>query len=252
MLAVKNCHDRDKCISFEDIGHKYTINGDCDYISVTTLTHGLFSEFNAQLVIKGMMSRSNWPSSQYYGMTETEIMSLWDDNRKESAEKGTMLHKMIEDYYNDLDVDYENMDEFVYFIQFDSEECIEPYRTEWMIWDDVFKIAGSIDMISKNSDGTFSIYDWKRSKKINMTAFNNKCSEIHGLTHIPDTNYWHYTIQLNIYKYILETNYDIVIRDMFIVQIHPNMDKFNKIRINAITEDIDKIMLRRGYDLNKV
>ena len=251
MLHVKNCHDRDKCISFEEVGHKYTINGDSGYTSVTTLTHGMFSGFDARKVIKGMMSRPSWETSQYYGMTEFEIMAVWEDNRKESAHKGTTLHKMIEDYYNDLEVDYETMDEFVYFIRFDGEERIEPYRTEWMIWDETVKLAGSIDMISKNEDGTFTIYDWKRSKKISRTAFNDKCSEIPGLTHIPDTNYWHYTIQLNIYKYILETCYGLVVRDMYIVQIHPDIDGFKKIKINSLAGEIDTIMIRRGNDLNK-
>ena len=41
-----------------------------------------------------------------------------------------------------------------------------PYRTEWMIWDKDHKLAGSIDMIFENEDGTLSIYDWKRSKEI--------------------------------------------------------------------------------------
>jgi hypothetical protein len=30
-------------------------------------------------------------------------------------------------------------------------------------------LAGSIDMVYKNEDGTFSIYDWKRTKQMLMT-----------------------------------------------------------------------------------
>ena len=44
----------------------------------------------------------------------------------------------------------------------------EPYRTEWMVWDDELKFAGSIDMIYRNPDGTLDIYDWKRSVGIKM------------------------------------------------------------------------------------
>ena len=41
---------------------------------------------------------------------------------------------------------------------------LKPYRTEWMIFDEDVKIAGSIDFVSENDDGTLTIYDWKRCK----------------------------------------------------------------------------------------
>jgi len=251
MLCDKHPHSRDACISFEENGHKYTINGDTGYKSVTTITHSFFPEFNSREVIQKMMSGCNWSSSPYYGMTEGEIILKWEDNRNDAAEKGTKLHKLIEDYYNDLEVDYENMDEFVYFIMFDKEQALNPYRTEWMIWDKTVRIAGSIDMIAKNDDGTFTIYDWKRAKKIHRDAFGGKCSTFKGLSHIPDTNYWHYALQLNVYKYILETSYDIVVRDMFIVQIHPDLNGYNKIKMPTLNGEIDTIMRHRINDLNK-
>ena len=83
-----------------------------------------------------------------------------------------------------------------------------------------FKIAGSIDMIFINEDGTLSIYDWKRCK--NIEKFNNfgkKCLVQH-LKHISDTNYWHYTFQLNIYKFILESKYGFTVKDLHLVVIH--------------------------------
>jgi hypothetical protein len=250
MLHIENSHLRDDSISFQEIGHKYTINGETDYTSVTTFTHSIFSKFDAHAVIENMMSSESWSSSVYFGMTEGEIIRLWEDNRKDSAEKGTMLHKMIEDYYNDVEVDYTTMEEFVYFMEFDKDHCLTPYRTEWMIWDSVIKIAGSIDMVAKNSDGTFTIYDWKRSKRIYKDAFGGKHANIPGLSHIPDTNFWHYAFQLNVYKYILETSYGVSIRDMFIVQIHPTQSGYKKIKMPDLGREVDILILNRSNDLN--
>lgn len=250
MLHIENSHDRDQFISFQEIGHKYTINGETDYTSVTTLTHSIFSEFDAHSVIAKMMSRDSWSSSIYFGMTEGEIIRQWEDNRNDAAKKGTMLHKMIEDYYNDVEVDYTTMDEFVYFMTFDQDHSVTPYRTEWMIWDSNIKIAGSIDMVAKNSDGTFTIYDWKRSKRIYKDAFDGTHANLPSLAHIPDTNFWHYAFQLNVYKYILETSYGVSIKDMFIVQIHPSQSGYKKMKMPDLAREVDLLILNRINDLN--
>jgi hypothetical protein len=38
---------------------------------------------------------------------------------------------------------------------------------------------------------------------------------------------------------------------MYIVQIHPDISGFNKIKINPLKGEIDMIMIGRGNDLNK-
>ena len=53
----------------------------------------------------------------------------------------------------------------------------------------------------------FYLFDWKRSKQIKKENRYRKGK--HPLNHLDDANYWHYALQLNIYKYILEKNYII-------------------------------------------
>ena len=64
--------------------------------------------------------------------------------------------------------------------------------------------CGSIDIIFESPDDTLQIYDWKRVKSIGYEALGNKTSIIPSLKQIPDTNFWHYALQLNLYKMILE------------------------------------------------
>ena len=58
-LATVNADDRDKYISFEEEGHKYTVCGKTDYTSVTTWIHSLFENFNSDRVINNMMKSKN-------------------------------------------------------------------------------------------------------------------------------------------------------------------------------------------------
>lgn len=69
-LKKKNPHPRDECISFDEGPHIYTINGDSDFISVTTWNHSQFQKFDADNVIEKMMSSKKWPESKYGDFTE--------------------------------------------------------------------------------------------------------------------------------------------------------------------------------------
>ena len=55
-LQEKNSHPRDKNISFDESTHTYTVNGDSNYTSVTTLIHSFFPSFDAELIISKMMN----------------------------------------------------------------------------------------------------------------------------------------------------------------------------------------------------
>ena len=82
-------------------------------------------------------------------------------------------------------------------------------------------------MIYENPDGTLSIYDWKRSKNISRINTFNKFAITSLICHLPDSNFWHYALQLNTYKFILESKYEKKIRDMYLVRLHPDAEEKN-------------------------
>lgn len=223
-LAVKNTHHRDALIEFEEASHKYTILCDRDtkYTSVTTFIHEQFEEFNADLIIGRMMDSPYWPKNKYYGKTPFEIKALWEANRDSAASAGTKMHYDIECYYNQMTVENDSV-EFKYFKDFvEKHPELEPYRTEWVVFDTDLKIAGSIDMVFYNTKtNEYNIYDWKRCKEIKKTNSFNKYSISPVLASIPDTNFWHYTLQLNLYKALLQKNYGITITTCALVCLHP-------------------------------
>ena len=220
-LSTINSHDRDKHITFDEGPHIYTIDGDCNYTSVTTWNHSHFEPFNTDTIIDNMMRGKNWTSSQYYGMSKQQIKEKWDLNRNEAASAGTKIHYDIECYYNNNVIDNDSI-EYTYFKNFKEDyKNLTPYRTEWMIYDKQLKLAGSIDMIFINNNGEYEIYDWKRCKEIKKKSYGKK-AKTHCISHIIDSNFWHYALQLNTYKSILEKNYGIKISKMCLVCLHPN------------------------------
>jgi len=277
VLSTINKHERDQYLYFDEPIHKYTILNDLEssYTSVTTWNHQHFTHFNADLVISKMMSGKNWNSkNKYWGKTKEEIKKEWSDNGSQVSGLGTSLHFNIECFMNEeLEYDdgsicnythsdllevYEKPEkteiEWDYFIKFIKDfPNLKPYRTEWMIYDEDLKLAGSIDMIYENEDGSLSIYDWKRSKEISKYNNFREYALTECIKHLPNTNFWHYSLQLNTYKRILERKYGKKVTDLYLVRLHPNNlnETYELIKCADLSKEIDKLFELRELTIKK-
>jgi ATP-dependent exoDNAse (exonuclease V) beta subunit len=227
-LAKLNAHERDPFILFDPVPHVYTVRGEGGYTSVTTFVHSHFEHFDAEQqaakIVKGR-NMSN-PSYKYYGMTAEQIKELWNQNGKEASEAGTKLHYNIECFWNDWTVENKSV-EYGYFLKFvedfrSKNPGVKPYRTEWMVYYEEYKLSGSIDMVFENPDGTLRIYDWKRCGEIPVEGFGGKRAKTECIKHLPDSKFWQYSLQLNTYKTILESKYSKKITELCLVCLHPD------------------------------
>jgi hypothetical protein len=233
---------RDENITFIEKTHEYIVNGNKNYISVTTLVKRLFEKFDSDTIIDNMMKSPNWKNSKYYGLTKNYIKNKWKCDGIEAANKGTKLHSCIEKYYNNKEVNSDVI-EYTYFLNFLNDNIeLKPYKSEWKVYNETKKISGTIDMVYLNPDGSVSIYDWKRSKEITKTSKYNKFSICDEINYIPDTNYWQYSIQLNLYKYILETEYNLSVKELYIVQLHEDLNNYVKYKVPILENEINNIL----------
>ena len=276
-----NPHARDALIEFDAGPHKYTCAGEGGYISVTTWLHSHFPHFDADVIIAKMNLAS--PKCKYYGQTPEQIKAGWDQNRDEAAALGTAMHEAIEAYWlgvggnppgpPDLGqvtegrtqgADAENgntVNELsdastnvgcsvalpIQFLRFLADHPnLRCYRTEWMIFDEDVKIAGSIDFVSENDDGTLTIYDWKRCKEIKKSNSFGGSALTECISHLPDTNYWDYALQLNTYKTILERKYGKKIKKMFLVGLHPNLPNYQIHAVPELLQEMEDLFALRG------
>jgi hypothetical protein len=219
------------------------------------------------------MKAKGWKEGhKYWGLSPEQIKSQWNNNRDSVAGAGTDLHYEIECFNNDkrLSSVYTNKElyeiyqidnnltheskaiEWRYFINFVGDNPdLKPYRTEWTVYHDDVKISGSIDMIYENPDGTLSIYDWKRAKLITRINNFNKFALPPQICHLPDSNFWHYALQLNTYKAIIEQKYGKVVKHLFLVRLHPDAQEKNYelIELPDLSTEIKDLFMERKKQL---
>jgi hypothetical protein len=192
------------------------------------------------------------PKYKYYGMTREQILADWDKNRDSASGAGTNMHYDIECYYNGLDVKNDSI-EYQWFQRFvrDFPE-LKPYRTEWMVYYEELKLSGSIDMIFENPDGTLQIYDWKRCKEITYESGFGKSALTPCISHLPDTNFWHYSLQLNTYKKILEEKYGKKITALYLVCLHPDNQykTYDRIEVPILEKELNELFEERRKEVN--
>ena len=249
MLSEINPHPRDPFLVFDEEPHTYNVTSDPDsvYTSCTTFIHEFFEKFDPDLVIKKMTSSKNWKNSRYFGKTPEEIKLEWETNRISASAAGTAMHKNIEDFYNGKRAleDFENLPDMKHFLSFYKTigKDLQPYRSEWMIYDTELKLAGSIDFVTENSDQTLSIWDWKRSKEIKMS--NDWQRGLKPVGNLPDTNFWHYSLQLNLYKALIEKNYEREVKEMALVVMHPDNESYLCLPVPDLQKEIQKLFRHR-------
>ena len=71
---------------------------------------------------------------------------------------------------------------------------LRPFRAEVNLFHCGLRVAGQPDLLMRDRSGDVVIVDWKRSKAIRME--NDHCHLMHPLEHIPNSNYWLYSLQV--------------------------------------------------------
>ena len=253
LLSERNKHIRDELILFNEEWHKYYLQDEDNlFVSVTTFISQQYPMFSSDQMIRKMMAADSFVEGhKWFGYTFEEIQKSWDDNKRECSCKGRELHKAIELFYNTKFEfgnqgylehaikskyrDISGWENFIDFLRMFKNFTLVPFRSEWIVFDKDCFVAGTVDMLFENEDGSLDMYDWKRVKKLPSRPYSLE---------IKATSYWHYTLQQNIYKWIIEKNYGYKIRKMFLVQLHP--DSTTKIhQVKEIQREVEEMMMER-------
>ena len=160
--------------------------------------------------------------------------------RNAAALEGSKLHKDIEHYLSNNPINNPTI-EFQYFKQFmrDHEEQM-PYKTEWRINSNSLALTGCIDILTKDKNNNYYLYDWKRVSKINMTSSNKSITP--PQLHVDDCNYIKYALQLNLYSVLLKREHNIEVHKMAIVQLHPTLPNYKKLDVPNMEKEINIIL----------
>ncbi len=239
LLERLNGHPRDERIRFNAENHDYFIDGNPDVVSVSEIIGEFFPKFDTQFWSK--------KKAKQRGVPQQQVIDEWAEKGRLAAEQGTFLHEQIENYYNGIKHDSSSL-EFSYFLKFVGKyPLMEPYRTEWRIFDENHMLAGTIDMVYRNpKTGSYFMFDWKRSEKVvdgnGRPILPNYQFALDPISHLSDNSYHKYALQQNLYKYLLEKNYDIKISSCNLLVLHPNRHNFQVVSIPDMKEEILAIL----------
>jgi ATP-dependent exoDNAse (exonuclease V) beta subunit len=187
-----------------------------------------------------MVTSKNWTNSKYFGQTPDEIKASWKDNGDSASRLGTAMHQDIENFYNNLEVLNPDCKEFQMFMNFWTDfqreyPDLKIFRTEWIVYDEDVRVSGSIDCVLQDSEGNLYILDWKRSKEIKFkNTFRTDNKGYSYFAEFDNCNYCHYSLQLNIYRTILELKYGRKVLSMMLVVLHPNQNAYQCVKVNFI------------------
>lgn len=256
-LAQCNPHARDARITFDEPAHLYFIDGIQVGVSVTGVLKSVEPDpFDAPVVAariaKARNVRPRYLRPDGTRMSVQEICDSW-----ESANKlGTDLHATIERYLNGVNVDavaadpkhpnYQPFHQFLVWLQAFRARGYEPYRTEWIIFDALSDVAGSIDCVFRNvATGGVFIVDWKRCLTWESSGF----AEAYGgktllppLSHVPATKLNEWQLQVNIYRDILTRLYGLRVEGMAMVVLHPDNSAAEQY-FHAVNDDDVRVLL---------
>lgn len=245
--------EQDGKLSFNEDEHRYSLDG-VDFCSVSNVVGMFFREFDAEAM---SLKKCNGNL-----LEAAKLREVWESKGAVASQAGTFLHKQIEDYLNGKQVpdllcnvcysgNYvkcnQTIDvsrEWSYFKAFERAVSLNPFRTEWRVYDAGARVAGTLDLVCACADGSYEIYDWKRSNKIDPTEINRWASGLNGLEHLTDTSYIHYCLQQNLYRYILQKNYGIKISRMNLVVLHPELPMFRVVPVPVMEHEV-AIMLKK-------
>ena len=194
-------------ITFTESNHKYTsiIDGkEISYISGTTFISKFFPPFDPT----GSITRA---CAKKRGLTVEAIKQEWKEKGDKSCAFGTKIHESVEDTLNGKPLRNKPLDLREELTMMNAvnlgKKLLDRFDilgVEKIIFDEKLKIAGTMDLFVKSKmNGKYWIFDHKTNKSIDKENKYNTFG-LHPIEHIPNTNFYHYQLQLQLYEYLLK------------------------------------------------
>lgn len=197
-------------IKFVEDTHQYfNVNTNEEYLSITKFVSNYYPKFEADDIALNLVTTNSKYIKKYEGLPIEEAVARLKEEWAKRTQIGNEVHNTLEKYVT------EGLRDDKYSDIFDNLRLKERYPDfqivpEMLLYSDKYKMAGQSDLVLINEkEETFIIFDYKTNEKgIQKRSYNDK-RMFSPLDHLPDCNYYHYSLQLTLYAYLLreETGY---------------------------------------------
>jgi len=254
-------------VTFQEIGHKYFYKQEeiVDSISTTSLIGQFKNKFDAQGNAERIAVKEN--------KTTQEVLDEWRLNSEYSCLKGNIIHEYSQTQWeektstntaklngiiyhtnnsdnerlrNDFEILKKQADQFYE----DYKDKFELIKVEQLIYDHDYKVFGAIDFLFKNKQtGELVMVDIKSNKEIKTKGFKGQTMFV-PLSHLQDCELSHYSMQLEIYKQILEKNAEVNVAESFILHFDVTKEEYTIFKPLDVNNEIKKILNLRKVNKN--
>jgi ATP-dependent exoDNAse (exonuclease V) beta subunit len=184
-------------LRFDEESHTYTnTQTNAVYKSVTTLLGEYKTPFESEAHAERISKRE--------GVSKEFILEMWAAETKKATDRGTKIHKLMEDYVKDS---VRNPDFDAFYDSYDSlvSTYVDKYETvksEQLLYHHDYEIAGTADLIFERKD-TFTVGDFKTNKRFRFKSdFNDYFKQ--PISHLSYCEFNSYALQLSLYGYMYE------------------------------------------------
>jgi len=244
-------------VTYHDEPHKYYVDGK-ELISVTTILHRYQEEFQEDYW-------SDYKADEYK-LSQREVLRAWEFINKKGTIKGSAIHDYAENLFLNKVFPYP---EQLIFEEFGFDPVLPEYlitkkhvdnfynnvrgklipiRTEMIVYDKESLIGGMLDILFYNVKmKQFQIWDWKTNKKFDKEM---KSRHFHDKLYLlEDSDLEIYSLQLAMYKLIIEKNTNIKLGNSYVVWFSHNNDNYEIIETKDRSYYANMIMNDRIAEL---
>jgi len=163
------------------------------------------------------------------GVSKKIILAEWKEISDIALKLGTNVHKWIEDYYNGenpelptAENEYERVQMFLTLYE-DKLHKFKPLHQEFRVFSRKWGLAGTLDALFQLNDGIY-VGDWKTNKKFttDLQPEGRKQKLLYPFNDMWDNSLNGYSIQLSMYRLMLQEESGYETNGGFLVWIGPN------------------------------
>lgn len=218
---------RDPNFIFDEASHTYSyLNPDTGrpvqtFKSVTGFLGQFKKPFDSEM-IAGIVAKKR-------GVSKKIILAEWKEISDIALKLGTNVHKWIEDYYNgenpELPIaenEYARVQMFLKLYE-DKLHKFKPLHQEFRVFSRKWGLAGTLDALFQLNDGIY-VGDWKTNKKFttDLQPEGRKQKLLYPFDDMWDNSLNGYSIQLSMYRLMLQEESGYETNGGFLVWIGPN------------------------------
>lgn len=219
--------------------HRYFHRDGREFQSLSRVRSCIKPHFESDLLSKGVAKRE--------GKTQQQVLDEWSAKGKVATDHGTRVHEALERYEKTAIIlpEDEGLRSMIIALTSEYKDMYQVHQ-EVTLYDEEYGIAGTADHIietTSHKKSILNIDDYKTNISKGI-YFENKYKKylLGPFSHIQDTNYFDYSLQLSCYAYMAENLTGRKIGTLSIVFIPPhNPLAYRRIPVNYMRMEVQAL-----------